>query len=259
MLIDSHCHLDRLTLDKYGGSLDLAIDAAWDAGVKKILCIGLDLEHADQVVALAETYSHVYASVGVHPLEDKSRNPSIEELLNYASHKKIIAIGEIGLDYYYSADNKVVQQERFVLQLKAASQADLPVIIHTRSARYDTLELIRSHCCLDRAGVLHCFTESWEMAKAAMDMNFMISISGIITFKNASELRDVVKKIPLEKLLIETDAPYLAPVPHRGKPNEPAFVADVARYIADLKGVTFEEVAKITSQNFYKLFSKVAE
>ncbi len=256
MLIDSHCHLDRLQLDKYNGSLDQAIAAANKRGVDKILCVGIDLEHAEQVVGLAEKYPDVYASVGLHPLEKQSRTPEMAELLNYAGHGKVIAIGETGLDYYYSSDNKVLQQERFVLQLQAAATAKLPVIVHTRDAREDTLSLIQSHADLDQAGVLHCFTESWEMAKAAMDMNFMISISGIVTFNNASALREVVKKIPLDRLLIETDAPYLAPVPHRGKPNEPSFVADVAHYIADLKNISVDELAEYTTTNFFKLFKK---
>lgn len=256
MLVDSHCHLDRLNLDKYSGSLKKAIEAATAVGVQKMLCVGIDLEHADDVVALTDRYDNVYGSIGVHPLEDPCPALELDKLLSYTHHKKIVAIGETGLDYYYSSDAKVMQQERFALHLQAADQADLPVIVHTRDARDDTLAIIRNHANLDRAGVLHCFTETWEMAKAAIDMNFMISISGIITFRNAEALRDVVKKLPLDRLLIETDAPYLAPVPYRGKPNEPAFVADVARYVAELKGTTFETLSSVTSDNFFTLFSK---
>ena len=256
MLVDSHCHLDRLKLEKYNGRLDGAIEAARIAEVERILCVGIDLEHADQIVQLSEQYHHVYGSIGVHPLEKDSRTPGRDELLRYAAHEKIVAIGETGLDYYYSSESKELQQERFVLHLQAASQSELPVIIHTRDARDDTLAMIREHANLDHAGVLHCFTESWEMAKAAMDMNFMISISGIVTFRNAEALREVVKKLPLDRLLIETDSPYLAPVPHRGQPNEPAFVADVARFVAELKGITFEELAFVTTDNFYSLFKK---
>ncbi|MDP0587869.1 MAG: TatD family hydrolase [Candidatus Endonucleobacter bathymodioli] len=256
-LIDSHCHLDRLNLAKYDGSLKKAIAAAREVGVEKILCVGTDLKHADQIIELAETYSSIYASIGIHPLECKSDMLEAEELLQYASHLQVVGIGETGLDYYYAKENKIVQQSCFVAQLQVASQAKLPIIVHTRDAKADTLALIRSYACTEAAGVLHCFTESWDMAKAAMDMNFMISISGIVTFANASELRDVVKKIPFDRLLIETDAPYLAPVPHRGKPNEPAFLADVARYVAELKNISLEELAEHTTNNFHRLFNKV--
>ncbi|MDD7805023.1 MAG: TatD family hydrolase [Endozoicomonas sp. (ex Botrylloides leachii)] len=256
MLVDSHCHLDRLNLEKYNGNLDKAVEAAQVAGVSKMLCVGIDLEHADQIIEMTEQYLDVYGSVGVHPLEDKARTPELDELLRYAAHEKIVAIGETGLDYYYSKENKLSQQQRFALHLQAAGQIKLPVIVHTRDAREDTLAMIRQHANLESAGVLHCFTESWEMAKAAMDMNFMISISGIVTFKNAKAIREVAKKLPIDRLLIETDSPYLAPVPHRGKPNEPAFVADVARFIADLRGISFEELTAITADNFHTLFNK---
>ena len=256
MLVDSHCHLDRLKLEKYDGDLDKAVAAAEAAGVKHLLCVGIDLEHASQIMQIVEQYPSVYGSIGVHPLEHESRAPAPDELLRYAAHDKIVALGETGLDYYYSTDHKTLQQERFALHLQAAGQAELPVIVHTREARDDTLSMIRTYGNLNTAGVLHCFTETWEMAKAAMDMNFMISISGIVTFKNATKLQDVVKKIPLERLLIETDSPYLAPVPYRGKPNEPAFVADVARFVAQLKGVSFERLAETTTENFFTLFAK---
>ncbi|MRI35212.1 hydrolase TatD [Endozoicomonas sp. OPT23] len=256
MLIDSHCHIDRLKLDTYDGDLDKAVAAAKEAGVDKILCVGIDLEHADQVVGIAEKYQDVFASVGIHPLEKDAAEPDLETLLKYAKHEKVVAIGESGLDYYYSADNKEVQRERFRIHLQAAAQSQLPIIVHTRDAREDTLDLIRQHGDLDRAGVLHCFTESLEMAQAVMEMNYMISISGIVTFRNASELREVVKNIPLDRLLIETDSPYLAPVPNRGKPNEPKYLPDVARCVAGLKGVTVAELAEATTANFYRLFPK---
>ncbi len=256
MFIDSHCHLDRLKLEAYNGDLDLAVAAAREAGVDKMLCVGIDLEHADQVIHAAEKYPDVFASVGIHPLEKDAAEPDIKTLIKYATHRKVIAIGESGLDYFYSADNKEVQQERFAIHLQAAAQSELPIIVHTRDARDDTLNLIKQHGDLNRAGVLHCFTESLEMAEAAMEMNFMISISGIVTFNNAGELRDVVKAIPLDRLLIETDSPYLAPVPNRGKPNEPKYLPDVARCVAGLKGITVAELAEVTTANFYRLFPK---
>ena len=256
MLIDSHCHLDRLKLDDYDGNLDLAIDAAREAGVSRMLCVGVDLGNAPEMVALAERYPDVYASVGVHPLDCKDRVPELGLLKSLSENKKVIAIGETGLDYYYSKDNKNIQQKSFVNHLELAKECQLPVIIHTREAREDTLALMKNHGCQKHTGVLHCFTESQEMASAALDMNYYISISGIVTFRNASALRDVVRHIPMEKLLIETDAPYLAPVPHRGKSNEPRFVADVARFIADLKGVSVDALAEQTSANFYRLFDK---
>ena len=255
MFVDSHCHLDRLDLAPYNGDINAAIAAATNAGVNGILCVCIDMENFPAVLKLAER-DNIWASVGIHPLEAKSREATAEELLELARHEKVVAIGETGLDYYYADDRKEQMQKRFVTQLQVAAQSRLPVIIHTRDARQDTLDLIRSHASQESAGVLHCFTENWEMAKAAMDMNFYISISGIVTFRNADALRDVAKKVPLDRLLIETDSPYLAPVPHRGKSNEPQFVADVGRYLAELKGISVDELAQATTDNFYRLFGK---
>ena len=256
MFIDSHCHLDRLKLDDYDGNLDQLIAAARKAKVSKMLCVSVDLDNVADCVALADKYDDVVASVGVHPLDCKEGVPDISSLNQYVSHPKVVAIGETGLDYYYSGDNKSIQQTSFINHLTLAKAESLPVIIHTRDARDDTLQLMKEYGCADSTGVLHCFTESWDMAKAALDMNYYISISGIVTFRNASALRDVVKTLPMDRLLIETDAPYLAPVPHRGKSNEPRFVADVAYFVADLKGVSVEELASQTSDNFYRLFTR---
>ena len=258
MLVDSHCHLDRLKLDKYEGQLSSAIDAARGAGVDKMLCVGISLDNRDQVVAIAESYSEVYASVGVHPLDVEKGLASVNQLVDWADHPKVVALGESGLDYYYSEENKQIQQESFAVHLEAAKQAGLPVIVHTRSARQDTLDLIKAHGCLERAGVLHCFTESWDMAKSAIDMNYYISLSGIVTFKNAEELREVAKNVPIDRLLVETDSPYLAPVPFRGKPNEPAFVREVAQFIAQHRGMDYEQFLEITGANFHRLFPKAA-
>lgn len=256
MLVDSHCHLDRLKLDKYDGDLTKALESAREVGVGKMLCVGISLENREAVTKLAEDFDDVVASVGVHPLDVESGLASEQQLIEWGKHPKVVALGESGLDYYYSDESKQVQQESFAVHLRAAKQAKLPVIVHTRDARQDTLDLIAEHGCQESAGVLHCFTESWEMAEAAMDMNYYVSISGIVTFKNAEALRDVARKMPLDRLLVETDSPYLAPVPFRGKPNEPAFVREVAKFVADLKGISYEKLCEITGENFHRLFSK---
>ncbi|MEC8427294.1 MAG: TatD family hydrolase [Pseudomonadota bacterium] len=258
MLVDSHCHLDRLKLDKYDGSLEAALDHARQRGVGKMLCVGISLENRQAVVDLADQYHDVVSSVGVHPLDIERGLATREQLIEWGKHPKVVALGESGLDYYYSDESKLQQQESFVIHLEAAKQAELPVIVHTRDARKDTLDLIAEHGCRESAGVLHCFTESWDMAKAAMDMNYYISFSGIVTFKNAVELREVAEKMPLDRMLVETDSPYLAPVPYRGKPNEPAFVREVAEFLAELKGISTEEMIRITGENFHKLFKKAA-
>lgn len=256
MLIDSHCHLDRLKLDKYHGELDGALQAARERGVGKMLCVGISLENRLTVTELAEKYHDVVASVGVHPLDVEAGLATEAQLVEWARHPKVVALGETGLDYHYSEDSKAVQHESFATHLRAAREAKLPVIVHTRQARQDTLDLIGEYGSPEYAGVLHCFTESWEMAAAAMDMNYYISLSGIVTFKNAEELRDVARKMPLDRLLVETDSPYLAPIPYRGKSNEPAFVREVAQFIADLKGVSYEKLCEITGANFHRLFYK---
>jgi len=256
MLVDSHCHLDRLKLDKYDGDLSLALAAAAEQGVEKMLCVGISLENREAVVAIAEQYEQVVASVGVHPLDVEAGLASEQDLLGWAQHPKVVAIGESGLDYYYSDQTKALQQESFGIHLRAAAQAQLPVIVHTRDARQDTIDMIKEHGSETSAGVLHCFTESWEMAKAAMDMNYYISLSGIVTFKNAKELQEIARKMPLDRLLVETDSPYLAPIPYRGKPNEPAFVKEVAQFVADLQGISYQQLIEATGENFHRLFSK---
>lgn len=258
MLIDSHCHLDRLKLDKYDGDLSAAVNAALARGVEQMLCVGISIENVDAMIAIAEQYPQVVSSVGVHPLDVEKGLADVEQLKQWAAHPKVVAIGESGLDYYYSEDSKAVQQQSFAVHLQAAAELQLPVIVHTRNAREDTLALIAEQGSEDSAGVLHCFTEDWDMARRAMDMNYMISISGIITFNKADELRAVVKQVPLDRLLVETDSPYLAPVPYRGKPNEPAYVREVCEYIAELKGVSYSALAEQTGANFHKLFPKAA-
>ena len=205
---------------------------------------------------LIKSNPSVFASVGVHPLSAAEEQVDAETLSEMTELNKIVAIGETGLDYYYQTDTQEQQLQSFQTHLQVAGKHKLPVIVHTRDAREDTLQMIKAHGDSESAGVLHCFTESWDMAKAAMDLNYSISFSGIISFRNADELRDVVKKVPLDRILIETDAPYLAPVPHRGQKNEPKFVVDVAQCVADLKGISIEKLAEITSDNFHRLFPK---
>lgn len=257
MLIDSHCHLDRLDLSPYDGDLKQAVAAAQQRGVDRMLCIGIDLDNAPRVVEIAEQFSNIYASVGVHPLDISDELCEKDALIALADHPKVVAIGETGLDYYYSEEQKTAQQRSFSEHLLASAATGKPTIVHTRDARQDTIDLISNNGDPAVAGVLHCFTESWEMAEAALDMGYYISFSGIITFKNAADLREVVKRVPIDRLLVETDSPYLAPVPYRGKKNEPKYVIEVAECVAELKGMSFQEVAKKTTENFERLFSLV--
>ncbi|SDO51233.1 TatD family hydrolase [Ectopseudomonas guguanensis] len=254
MLIDSHCHLDRLDLAAHGGSLDAALDAARAAGVGHFLCIGVSADNAATVKGLAERYADVDCSVGVHPLDlEPGAEPALDWLLGELAHPKVVAIGETGLDYHYEPESAALQQASFRLHLEAARITGKPVIVHTREARADTLALLRE-AALPQAGVLHCFTEDWEMAKAALDIGFYISLSGIVTFRNAEALREVARQVPADRLLVETDSPYLAPVPHRGKPNLPQYVREVAEYLAVLRGVSYETLAEQTLSNFKRLF-----
>lgn len=254
MLIDSHCHLDRLDLSAYAGSLDAALDAARARGVGHFLCIGVSADNAGAVKGLAERYADVDCSVGVHPLDlEPGAAPALEWLLDELNHPHVVAIGETGLDYHYEPESAALQQASFRLHLQAARVTGKPVIVHTREARVDTLALLRE-AALPQAGVLHCFTEDWDMAKAALDIGYYISLSGIVTFRNADALREVARQVPLDRLLVETDAPYLAPVPHRGKPNVPEYVRDVAEYLALLRGVSLEQLAEQTTNNFKRLF-----
>lgn len=258
MLIDSHCHLDRLDLAAHDGSLDNALDAARARGVGKFLCIGVDAANAPVVKQLAERYPDVWCSVGIHPL-DLSRNQATDLawLLQALDHPRVVAIGETGLDYHYQPDMAEAQQESFRCHLQAARETGKPVIIHTREARADTLQLLRE-ADLPQAGVLHCFTEDWDMARAALDMGYYISLSGIVTFRNAEALREVAQRVPADRLLVETDSPYLAPVPHRGKPNEPQFVREVAAALAEVRGESEQTLWENTTANFHRLFPLAA-
>lgn len=259
MLIDSHCHLDRINLTPYPGGLTEAIAAANARGIQQMLCIGISLSNIQTVIDIAQAHACVVASVGVHPCDVKEGAATEAQLLHWAAQPKVVALGETGLDYHYETESKALQHQSFALHLAVGKQMGLPVVVHTREARADTLALIKEHGSLESSGVLHCFTEDWEMAKAALDLNYYISISGIVTFKNAEQIRDVVRKLPIDRLLVETDSPYLAPIPYRGKPNEPKYVREVAQFIADVRGIPLEALAEHTTNNFYRLFSKAQQ
>jgi TatD DNase family protein len=254
MLIDSHCHLDLLNLDKYQGNLAALVDAAKASGVDHILNVGIDLISAEKVIATAKQFDMVSASVGLHPSEKVEKEPTMNDIITLASDNKVIAIGETGLDYHYNTDNLEAMRERFRTHIRVARELKRPLIIHTRDAREDTINILREEKANEIGGVMHCFTENYEMAAQAMDLGFYISFSGIVTFKNAKNVIEVATQVPLTSMLIETDAPYLTPIPFRGKPNEPQFVRHTAEKIAELHNTTFEKVAEITSENFWKLF-----
>jgi TatD DNase family protein len=255
MLVDSHCHLDRLDLTAHGGSLDAALEAARARGVGHFLCIGVSTENAPAVKALAERYADVHCAVGVHPLDlEPGAAPALDWLLAELDHPRVVAIGETGLDYHYQPEAAALQREAFRLHLEAAKITGKPVVVHTREARSDTLQLLRE-AALPQAGVLHCFTEDWPMAKAALDLGFYISLSGIVTFRNAQALREVALQVPADRLLVETDAPYLAPIPYRGEANLPQYVREVAEFLAQLRGEDFDSFAAQTTANFQRLFS----
>ncbi|MEW5786714.1 MAG: TatD family hydrolase [Pseudomonadota bacterium] len=252
MFIDSHCHIDFPDFSE--GVAPLLARMA-QAEVSHALCVAVNLENLPRVLALAAAHDNLFASVGVHPDHDEGREPGVADLLELASRPKVVAIGETGLDYYRMKREEVDwQRTRFRTHIRAARQARMPLIIHTRNAAEDTLAIMAEEEAAQAGGVMHCFTESWEVAQAAMDMGFYISFSGIVSFKSATDLKEVARRVPLERMLIETDAPYLAPVPHRGRRNEPAFVRHVAEEIASLRGIPLEEVARITTENFFRLF-----
>jgi len=254
-LVDSHCHLNMLDLDALDSSLDSCIDLAKENGVGHFLCVSVDLGTFDDVLNIAKKYPNVSASVGVHPNEELSDlEPSCEKLVELANHEKIVAIGETGLDYFRSEGDLNWQRDRFRTHIAASINTDKPLIIHTRQAKEDTLNIMQEDNSKDATGVMHCFTEDYEMAKACLDLGYYISFSGIVTFKNATTLQDVAKKVPLDRILVETDSPYLAPIPYRGKTNQPAYVKNVAEFISNLRGIDIAELADITTNNFFSLF-----
>jgi TatD DNase family protein len=262
MFIDSHCHL---SYEPLRDQLPQIRQAMQEARVSKALCICTTLEEFESVHALALGYDNFWCSVGVHPDNEGVREPAVQDLLDRAALPRVVAIGETGLDYYRLGERSVAdmqwQRDRFEVHIEAARLTGLPLVVHTRSASSDTLDLLRSPSGAqsDVSGVFHCFTETLAVARAALDLGFFISFSGIVTFKSAADLKEVARFVPLDRLLIETDSPYLAPVPHRGKVNNPSYVPWVAREIAQLRGVDEETVAAVTAENFFHLFSKAAQ
>ena len=249
--VDSHCHINFHELVE---NITDLMDKMQQNDVISALCVSVNLADFPQVLALATQYPHIYASVGVHPDYEDVEEPSVAQLVELAQHPKIIAIGETGLDYYRLTGDLEWQRERFRTHIRASRECGKPLIIHTRSAAEDTLRIMAEEQASEVGGVMHCFTESWEVAEAALAMGFYISFSGIVTFKNAKQIKEVAQRVPMDRMLIETDAPYLAPVPFRGRLNQPAYVKHVAEEIALLRGISLDEVGQRTTENFARLF-----
>jgi TatD DNase family protein len=260
MYVDSHCHLD---FPELASRLDEVFARMRDNRVERALCVSVNLEDFPRVLALAQEHPQLYASVGVHPEHRDAREPDVETLVALSAHARVIAIGETGLDYYRTQGDPAVlnrwQRDRFRVHVRAARATGKPLIVHTRSASDDTLAILREEGADATGGVMHCFTEAWEVARAALDLGFYISLSGIVTFRNAETLREVARRVPLDRLLIETDSPYLAPVPHRGKPNEPGFVRHVGEFLAALRGIEPGRFAALTTENFDRCFKLLRE
>lgn len=250
-LTDSHCHLNFEPLRDH---LPQVLQNAREQDVRYMLCVSVSMEHVEEVLAIAQSDPNIFASVGVHPDEQQGRDPSVDELTTLAQGAKVVAIGETGLDYYRLKGDMQWQQERFRRHIRAARASRKPIIVHTRDAAADTLRILREEGAESVGGVMHCFTESWETAKSALDLGFYISFSGIVTFAKADSLREVARQVPADRLLIETDSPYLAPVPKRGKTNEPAYIRHTAQFLAAHRNMSFEKLAEITTNNFFRLF-----
>ncbi|MDY6458274.1 TatD family hydrolase [Acinetobacter faecalis] len=255
MFVDTHCHLTMLDLTPYDGQLDLALAQAREAGVSKFMGISVDLDDHIALAEIAARHADVGYTVGVHPCEDPAvmARATTEYLIELAQAEKVWAIGETGLDYFHSTEFVAEQKECFARHIHASQSVKKPVVVHTRSAKHDTIDIIRAE--KSTHGILHCFTEDWETAKAVLDCGYYVSFSGIVSFKNAQDLRDVAKKVPLDRVLIETDSPYLAPMPYRGKSNEPKYVPYVAKALSDVYDKSLEEMAFITTKNFENLLN----
>lgn len=250
-LIDSHCHLD---FEDLHNRLPAVLENAQNNGVSHMLCIAVNMEDYPRVLALAENHDNLFASVGKHPCYEEGHEPTLDELIQLGSHERVIAIGETGLDYFHNNGDLTWQHDRFRTHIQAANALDKPIIVHTRDAGADCIRLLREENAQQAKGVIHCFTEDWDFAQQVLDLDFYLSFSGIVTFKSAKQIQEVTKRAPLDRILIETDAPYLAPVPYRGKTNEPAYVRHTAEYIAELRGMSLEAVAEATTNNFFQLF-----
>jgi len=251
-IVDSHCHIN---FDELAQRLPEILENARRNDVSHMLCVSVNLEDFPQVKRLADEYQHIFASVGVHPCYEDVKEPSIDELVEIAQDSNIVAIGETGLDYFRIEDQDMTwQRDRFVRHITAAKEVDKPLIIHTRNAADDTMRILKEEGANECRGVMHCFAEDWSVAKKALDLGFYISFSGIVTFKSATNVQEVARKCPIDRVLVETDSPYLAPVPLRGKLNEPAYVRHTAQYVADLKEVSLEFLAETTTGNFFELF-----
>ena len=252
-IVDSHCHIN---FDDLAQRLPEILENAKNNDVSHMLCVSVNLEDFPQVKALADQHQHIFASVGVHPCYEDVKEPTIEELINIASDPNIVAVGETGLDYFRIEDQDMTwQRDRFVRHISAAKSVNKPLIIHTRNAVDDTMRMLKEEGADQCRGVMHCFAEDWEAAKKALDLGFYISFSGIVTFKSATQVQDVARKCPIDRILVETDSPYLAPVPLRGKINEPAYVRHTAQFVADLKGLPLSDLAEQTTNNFFDLFN----
>lgn len=253
MFIDSHCHLDRIDLNDFDNSFSTLLSHIEQGQVERMLCVGINLQDYPAMRQLVQDQPQIDLSVGVHPCDAADHSAQLQQLLELGGDKQVVAIGETGLDYYYSSESRAQQMASFELHMQAANQLGKPVIVHTRDAQQDTLDILRQGQVEQCGGVLHCFTESWEMAREALDMGMYISFSGIVTFRNAQALRDVAKKVPDDRFLIETDSPYLAPVPHRGKQNHPGWVGHVAECLAEVRGSSLEQIAELSKVNYLRL------
>jgi TatD DNase family protein len=256
MLIDSHCHLDRLDLKPYQNDFSCLMQHIRDQQIEHLLCIAIDLEAYPAMRELVADYDDISVTVGVHPNEHEGQEPTVAELIALGQDEKVIGIGETGLDYFRSEGDLTWQHDRFRNHIHAAKALNKPLIIHTREAKHDALDILREENAGEVGGIIHCFTEDWEFAKKALDLNFYISFSGIVTFNSAKAIQDVAKKVPANRLLIETDSPYLSPVPYRGRPNYPQYVKHVAQTVADLRGISLNSIAELSTRNFYTLFKK---
>lgn len=251
-LVDSHCHLN---FPAFADRMPDILQNAADNQITHLLCISTTWENREDVLALARENKSISATVGIHPTTEEGHEPSVQELLEAAQDPLVVGIGETGLDYFRTEGNLSWQHERFHRHIEVAKICKKPLIIHTRAAADDTMDTLRDHTASDAGGVMHCFAENWDIAKQALDIGFYVSFSGIVTFKNAKDVQDAALKVPLDRLLVETDAPYLAPVPYRGKTNEPAYVRHTAEFIAQLRGISLETLAEATTDNFFRLFS----